>query len=59
MIEACILVSRLHMLPREKVEQEIAYLSIAIEKTAGPDEAQAWSWLMDEIKARYSAKGRA
>jgi hypothetical protein len=47
------------MLPREKVEQEIAYLSIAIEKTAGPDEAQAWSWLMDEIKARYSAKGSA
>jgi len=55
-IEACILVSRLHMLPREKVEQEIAYLSIAVEKTEGPEEAQAWSWLMDEIKARYSGK---
>ena len=54
-IEACILVSRIHMLPRQKVEQEIAYLSIAVEKTAGPEEAQAWSWLMDEIKARYSA----
>ena len=56
-IEACILVSRIHMLPREKVEQEIAYLSIAVEKTAGPEEAQAWSWLMDEIKARYSGRG--
>jgi uncharacterized protein len=54
-IEACILVSRIHMLPRQKVEQEIAYLSIAVEKTAGPEEAQAWSWLMDEIKARYLA----
>ena len=54
-IEACILVSRLHMLPREKVEQEIAYLSIAVEKTAGPEEAQAWSWLMDEVKAKYSS----
>jgi uncharacterized protein len=55
-IEACILVSRLHMLPRPKVEEEIAYLGIAIEKTAGPEEAQAWSWLMDEVKAKYSAK---
>jgi uncharacterized protein len=54
-IEACILVSRIQMLPRQKVEQEIAYLSIAVEKTAGPEEAQAWSWLMDEIKATYSA----
>jgi uncharacterized protein len=54
-IEGCILVSRLHMLPREKVEQEIAYLSIAVEKTAGSEEAQAWSWLMDEVKARYSS----
>ncbi len=54
-IEACILVSRLHMLPKEKVEQEVAYLASAVEKTAGPEEAQAWSWLMDEIKARYSS----
>ncbi|MBV9567547.1 MAG: DUF447 family protein [Hyphomicrobiales bacterium] len=54
-IEACILVSRLHMLPREKVEQEIAYLSTAVEKTAGAEEAQAWAWLMEEIKAKYSA----
>src|ERR1700722_15978233 len=43
-IEACILVSRLHMLAREKVEQEIAYLRIAVDKTGGPDETQAWSW---------------
>lgn len=54
-IEACILVSRIHMLPRQKVEEEIAYLSIAVEKTAGPEEAQAWTWLMDEVKAKYSA----
>jgi len=48
-------VSRLHMLAREKVEQEIAYLRIAIDKTAGPDETQAWSWLMDKVKSHYSA----
>ncbi len=31
-VEAAILVSRLHMLPREKVEREIAYLQIAVEQ---------------------------
>jgi hypothetical protein len=51
-IEAAILVSRLHMLPREKIEREIAYLEIAIGKTAGPREQQAWDWLMERIAAQ-------
>jgi hypothetical protein len=50
-IEAAILISRLHMLPPEKVESEIAYLSIAIAKTAGPREEEAWGWLMDKVDA--------
>jgi hypothetical protein len=52
-IEAAILVSRLGMLPREKIEQEIAYLGIAVGKTAGPDEQEAWRWLMEKIRAHY------
>jgi hypothetical protein len=48
-LELAILVSRLSMLPREKIEAEIAYLSIAIEKTAGPDEKEAWGWLMQKV----------
>lgn len=48
-IDAAVLVSRLHMLPHEKIQQEIAYLSIAIEKTAGERELEAWGWLMDKI----------
>jgi len=48
-VEAAILVSRLHMLPREKVDREIAYLSIAVQKTAGPAEQEAWDWLMDAV----------
>ena len=52
-IEAAILVSRLGMLPREKVEREVAYLASAIDKTAGAAELEAWSWLMDAI-ARYA-----
>jgi hypothetical protein len=50
-IEAAILVSRLGMLPEEKVEREIAYLAIAIEKTAGPREREAWEWLTARIEA--------
>ena len=49
-IEAAILVSRLHMLPREKVEAEMAYLAIAVDKTAGPAEQEAWDWLAEKIR---------
>jgi hypothetical protein len=52
-IEAAILSSRLHMLPRDKVDSEIAYLNIAISKTAGPEELEAWGWLMDKIQNYY------
>jgi len=55
-IEAAILVSRLHMLPREKIEADIAYLGIAVAKTAGAHEAEAWSWLMDAIGAHYAGR---
>jgi hypothetical protein len=48
-LELAILVSRLGMLPRDKIEAEIAYLSIAIDKTAGPKEKEAWSWLMQKV----------
>lgn len=53
-LELAILTSRLNMLPREKIESELAYLSIAIEKTAGPDERQAWDWLMERVSAHLS-----
>ena len=48
-IECAVLVSRLHMLPAGKVEAELAYLEIAIQKTAGPVELEAWGWLMEKI----------
>jgi hypothetical protein len=53
-IEAAILVSRLRMLPREKVEREIAYLEIAVSKTASAAEEEAWTWLMERIRAFYA-----
>ncbi len=54
-IEAAILVSRLHMLPAEKIDREIDYLNIAIQKTAGPREREAWDWLITEI-AQFRAQ---
>ena len=33
----------------EKIKREIAYLEIAVGKTAGPAEAEAWGWLMERI----------
>ncbi len=51
-IEGAVLVSRLHMLPADKVSQEMAYLQIAIDKTAGPAEHEAWGWLCEAVAAR-------
>ena len=50
-IELAVLTTRLNMLPAEKIEAELAYLEIAISKTAGPREAEAWGWLMEKIEA--------
>jgi hypothetical protein len=58
-IEAAILVSRLCMLPAEKIDTEIAYLAIAIDKTAGPAEREAWGWLMEHIRQYRAEAGAA
>lgn len=55
-LELAILVSRLGMLPRDKIEAEVAYLSIAIEKTAGEAEKQAWDWLMQRVGDHLSVQ---
>jgi len=54
-IELCVLVSRLHMLPLEKITSEMEYLSIALEKTAGDIEVEAWGWLVDAVE-NYQAQ---
>jgi len=49
-LEAAILISRLNRLPIEKIEAEIDYLRIGLEKTAGDRELEAWDWLMAVIE---------
>jgi hypothetical protein len=55
-IEGAVLVSRLHMLPPEKVDAEMRYLQIAIDKTAGPEEHEAWGWLQDAVAAHRATR---
>lgn len=52
-IELAVLVSRLHMLSKDKVMLEKQYLQIAIDKTAGERELQAWGWLIEKIDHFY------
>jgi hypothetical protein len=59
-IEGAVLVSRLNMLSAEKVDSEMAYLNIAIQKTAGPEEHEAWGWLQEAVaRHRATPKGNA
>lgn len=53
-IELAVLASRLHMLPKEKIETEMQYLQIAMDKTAGAIEQKAWGWLVEKIDNYYA-----
>lgn len=48
-LEAAILSTRLKMLEPEKILSEMAYLAIAVAKTAGPAEREAWGWIEDKV----------
>ena len=55
-IEGAVLVSRLQMLAAQKVDSEMAYLQIAIDKTAGASEHEAWGWLVEAVQ-RHRSQG--
>jgi uncharacterized protein len=50
-VEGAVLVSRLHLLPQDKIDTEMRYLQIAITKTAGPEAHEAWAWLQEAVAA--------
>jgi uncharacterized protein len=56
-VEGAVLVSRLHMLSMEKIESEMSYLQIAIDKTAGAAEHEAWGWLREAVAAHRAKAG--
>jgi hypothetical protein len=53
-VEAAILVSRLHLLPRERIEREMALLQTAVDKTGGSREHEAWDWLAERIRLQLA-----
>ena len=53
-IELAVLASRLNMLAKDKVLAEMQYLQIAVDKTAGERELQAWTWLAEKVENFYA-----
>ncbi len=58
-LEAAILISRLDRLPWEKIQTELDYLRIGLDKCAGDREMEAWSWLMETIELHRQKVGAA
>lgn len=58
-LEAAILISRLGRLPWDKIEAELDYLRIGLEKTGGDRERQAWGWLMEAIEKYRQTGGQS
>jgi uncharacterized protein len=57
-VEGAVLVSRLHMLPQSKIDTEMAYLQIAIDKTAGAAEHEAFGWLLDAVATHRAQRAQ-
>jgi hypothetical protein len=51
-LEAAILATRTHLLPREQIRDEYARLQVIVDKTAGPREREAMQLLTDYVHSR-------
>jgi uncharacterized protein len=49
-LEAAIYATRLHLLPRTFIDEELARLQVIVDKTAGPDEHEAMSLLTEFVR---------
>ena len=54
-LEAAILATRVHILPRSEVEAEYAKLQIIVNKTAGPRESDAMALLTEYVQMKYAS----
>ncbi len=55
-IEACILASRVHILDKKKILNELSYLGISVKKTAGSVEKKSWEKISKYIKKKIDEK---
>jgi hypothetical protein len=52
-IELAVLSTRLGRIDDTKVKDELQYLKIGIDKTAGENEKEAWSWIEEKINKYF------
>ena len=57
-LEAAILATRVHLLPREEILAQLDALSVPIQKTCGPQERAAFDLLMNYVRAELHVVGR-
>ena len=58
-LEAAILATRLHLLPREEIERQLAALRSPVEKTAGPNELAAFQLVCDHVADHFRTLTRS
>ena len=51
-LEAAILATRTHLLPKEQIREEFARLQVVVDKTAGPRECEAMELLTQYVQSR-------
>ena len=56
-LEAAILATRLHLIPRQEVSQALQFLGPAVEKTGGRLELESWQLILDFIHQRQEQPG--
>jgi hypothetical protein len=49
-VEAAILASRIHILPREEIDAEFRKLGVIVDKTGGPQEQEAFAFLSEYVQ---------
>jgi hypothetical protein len=58
-LEAAILATRVHLLSVADIEEQMERLRVPIEKTAGPDEREAFDLLVRYVQTHYAGAGRS
>ncbi len=56
MLEATILATRLHLIPREEIATRMADLRIIVGKTAGPREFEAMDLVEEFVRTEYEKR---
>jgi hypothetical protein len=51
-LEAAILATRVHLLPKEQIEAEFQLLQRIVDKTGGPDEQEAMALMTDHVRGQ-------